>query len=106
MEHASVVENLPEIADEYMRESLTRTRSYTLAILKKGPAYDPPRSDAIIWEHGRRNFSLRAARLLTIVCPIRDTSELAGMSIFESRDAKKDGPASSITTFAPAFVST
>src|SRR5690348_9195932 len=27
------------------------------------------------------------------------------MSIFESRDAKNDGPASSITTFAPAFVS-
>src|SRR5438270_8389870 len=29
----------------------------------------------------------------------------AGMSIFESREANQDGPASSITTFAPAFVS-
>src|SRR5712692_2059956 len=31
------------------------------AFAPKGPAYDPPRSDGVIWEHGRRNFALRAA---------------------------------------------
>src|SRR5689334_21696301 len=83
-QNTSLIDSLPEISDEYMRESLTKTRTYTIAILKKGPRYDPPQSDAIIWEHGRRNYALRAARLLVIVCPIPDTSELAGVSIFDA----------------------
>jgi YCII-related domain len=45
MQQSSVIDNLPEISDEYMRESRAKTRSYTLAILKKGPGYDPPRSE-------------------------------------------------------------
>jgi hypothetical protein len=28
--------------------------------------------DGIIWEHGRRNFSLRADGLLSIICPVGD----------------------------------
>jgi hypothetical protein len=84
MELTSPIDNLPDISDEYMRESRARTRSYTIAILKKGPGYDPPRSDAIIWEHGRRNYALRAAKVLSIVCPIPDKSELAGISIFDA----------------------
>src|SRR5919201_1227294 len=84
MELTSPIDNLPDISDEYMRESRARTRSYTIAILKKGPGYDPPRSDAIIWEHGRRNYALRAAKVLSIVCPIPDKAELAGISIFDA----------------------
>lgn len=75
---------LPHISDEVMQQGRAKTRSYTIAILKKGPAYDPPRSDAIIWEHGRRNFALRAAGLLSIVCPIADGREMAGISIFDA----------------------
>jgi hypothetical protein len=75
---------LPEIADEFMRQALSTTRSYTIVILKRGPAYDPPRSDGIIWEHGRRNFALRAAGLLAIVCPISDGNGLAGIAIFDA----------------------
>src|SRR5262249_6136383 len=74
----------PDISDEYMRESRAKARGYTVAILKKGPGYDPPRSDPIIWEHGRRNYALRAARLLAIVCPMPGPSELAGISIFDA----------------------
>jgi hypothetical protein len=36
----------------------------------------------IIWEHGRRNFSLRADGLLAIVCPVRDGSDVCGVGIF------------------------
>jgi hypothetical protein len=75
---------LPAISDEIMRQALPKTRSYTVVILKRGPAYDPPRSDGIIWEHGRRNFALRACGLLAIVCPINDGSGLAGVGIFDA----------------------
>jgi hypothetical protein len=84
--HDSMIEslNLPEISDEFMQQALPTTRAYTVVILKKGPAYAPPRTDPIIWEHGRRNFSLREAGLLSIVCPINDGTELAGISIFDA----------------------
>ena len=84
MQKAFLTDKLPAISDDYMRESRATARSYMIAILKKGPGYDPPRSDAIIWEHGRRNYALRAAKLLSIVCPIPDTSELAGICIFDT----------------------
>src|SRR5215472_8903152 len=75
---------LPSISDDFMRQGLASTRAYTIAILRKGPAYDPPRSDPIIWEHGRRNYALRAAGWLSIVCPVRDATEMAGIGIFNA----------------------
>ena len=84
MQHSSPPLELPEISDVFMTQALPTTRGYTLVILKKGAAYDPPRSDAIIWEHGRRNFALRAAGLLSIVCPVNDGSQLAGVGIFDA----------------------
>ena len=79
---------LPAISDEFMQQALSTTRGYTVVILKKGRAYEPPRSDPVIWAHGRRNFALRAAGLLAIVCPINDGSELAGISIFDGEPAE------------------
>jgi hypothetical protein len=73
---------LPEVTDDAMRQRLGGTRDYTVVILKHGPAYDPPNSNPIIWEHGRRNFALREAGLLSIVCPIRDSSNVAGIGVF------------------------
>jgi hypothetical protein len=84
MTHSSKELDLPRISDGVMQQSLRTVRGYTIAILKKGAAHDPPRTDGIIWEHGRRNFALRAAGLLVIVCPIADGSELAGISIFDA----------------------
>jgi len=75
---------LPLVSDELMRQQLPTMRGYTVVILKKGAAYAPPGSDATVWEHGRRNFALRAAGLLSIVCPISDGTELAGIDIFDA----------------------
>jgi hypothetical protein len=84
MQPSTSLFELPDISDETMREALLRTRTYSVVLLRRGPAYDPPHSDGIIWEHGRRNFALRAAGLLAIVCPINDGSGLAGVGIFDA----------------------
>jgi hypothetical protein len=82
--------NLPQISDDFMRQGMASTRAYTIAIIRKGPAYNPPDTDPIIWEHGRRNYALRAAGLLSIVCPIRDATEMAGVGIFNADPAAVD----------------
>ena len=74
--------DLPEISDDQMRQALPTTAEYSVLILRHGPNYQHPDADAIIWEHGRRNFALRAAGLLSIVCPIRDGSDVSGIGIF------------------------
>jgi hypothetical protein len=73
-----------EITDEFMREMLIKSRPYSLMILKAGPNYGTDGSDRIIWEHGRRNFSLRADGLLSIVCPVPDDTEVCGVGIFNT----------------------
>jgi hypothetical protein len=42
----------------------------------------------IIWERGRRNFSLRGEGKLLIDCPINDGTEVKGVGIFTT-SAKK-----------------
>jgi hypothetical protein len=73
---------LPTITDEQMRERLAKTQIYTLMVLHKTARYTRPEADAIVWEHGRRNFGLREAGLMPIVCPVLDSSEYAGIGIF------------------------
>ena len=53
------------ITDEYMKEKMAETRPFTVVILKRGAAYKMPDAYPIIWEHGRRNFSLQADGLLS-----------------------------------------
>lgn len=71
-----------------MRASLAATVPYTLIILKAGPRYAPPGPGrdptvaGIIWQHGNRNFRLKAAGLLQVVCPIADGSEITGVGVF------------------------
>jgi hypothetical protein len=72
------------ITDEFMKQMMTTTKSYTIVILKNGPNRDRPDLPQIIWEHGRRNFSLRADGLLSIVCPVRDGSGINGIGIFST----------------------
>jgi hypothetical protein len=72
------------ITDEFMREMRAKTKTYTLVLLKTAPGYHQPGADAIIWEHGRRQFSLRADGVLSIVCPVADDSGLAGVNIFDT----------------------
>jgi hypothetical protein len=67
-----------------MREMLQTTKSYTVVILRGGPKVNAKGAEDIIWEHGRRNFELRRDRVLCIVCPIRDESDIAGIGIFST----------------------
>jgi hypothetical protein len=70
------------ITDEYMREMLPKAKSYTIVILKMTPKRNEAGADKIIWEHGRRNFALRAEGKLAIVCPVIDGGEVSGVGIF------------------------
>ena len=73
---------LPEITDEQMQDRLSQTRDYTLLILKATERTFSDESRPIIWEHGRRNMALRQAGALSIVCPVGDGSDVAGIGIF------------------------
>lgn len=63
---------------------LTKTKPYCVVILKSGPKWGGPDDQKIIWEHGRRNFELRADGILSIVCPISGESEVRGIGIFNT----------------------
>lgn len=75
---------MTSISDQTMREALTKTKTYSLMILLAGPNRHQPDAEKIIWEHGRRNFELRAAGKLCIVCPVGDGSNLCGLGIFNT----------------------
>ena len=79
---ASRRKRMTEITDDYMREMFPKTREYSAVILRKSHAYTLPGAEKIVWEHGRRNFALRAEGILAIVCPVRDGSEVSGFGIF------------------------
>jgi hypothetical protein len=73
---------MPTITDDEMRALLPTTKAYSVVILKAGPNRHTAGVDAIVWEHGRRNFSLRAEGVLSIVCPITDGTGVNGVGIF------------------------
>ena len=50
---------------------------YSVVLLRRGHWYAGPHAPGIIWEHGRRNFALRADGVLALVCPVADDSDLA-----------------------------
>ena len=72
------------ITDELMRQRISATRNYCIVILKAGPKKNEEGAEKIIWEHGRRNFALRADGVLSIVCPISDESNVSGIGIFNA----------------------
>ena len=63
---------------------LPKAKPYAIVILKAGPNRNAPDVEKIIWEHGRRNFALRADGLLSIVCPVTDGGEVRGIGIFNA----------------------
>ena len=86
------------ITDEYMYEMLPKSREYTIVLLKEGPGANQPGVQKIIWEHGRRNFALRANGILSVVCPVTEETGLSGLCIFnttvdESRKIMNEDPA-------------
>lgn len=70
------------ITDEQMRALLPKAKEYTIVILRPGPNHYMDGVDAIVWEHGRRNFELRDAGILAVVCPVRDGSDVCGVGVF------------------------
>jgi hypothetical protein len=72
------------ITDEQMRQMMSTTRNYCVVILKAGPNKKMDGVEKIIWEHGRRNFELRADGVLSIVCPVTDGSDVSGIGIFNA----------------------
>ncbi|HTT70541.1 MAG TPA: hypothetical protein VMG32_04910 [Anaeromyxobacteraceae bacterium] len=79
---------MPEITDEYMKRMLAQTRDYAVVLLRPGPRYREPGGEAVIWEHGRRNFSLRAEGRMPIVLPVRGPSEVCGVCVFTGTPAE------------------
>ena len=81
---------LPAVSDETLKQALPQTRAYTVVVLKAGPRFSAPGPDRdpevarIVWEHGKRNFALRAAGLMPVVCPVADGSEVTGFAIFDA----------------------
>ncbi len=75
---------MTEITDDFMRQMISRTRDYCIVILKAGPNMNKPGVEKIIWEHGKRNFKLRADGRLSIVCPVSDGSGVSGIGIFNA----------------------
>ena len=75
-----------EITDEYMQEQLGASATYTVALMYRGPRYDDDGARELIWEHGRRNFALRAQGVLDIVLPMPPgpgaAPPLRGLAIF------------------------
>ena len=72
------------ITDDFMRQMISRTKTYSIVILKAGPNRNLPGVEKIFWEHGRRNFSLREDGIRSIVCPISEGSEISGVGIFNA----------------------
>ena len=71
------------ITDEMMREQLGRTREYAFVTLSYGPERHAPGADALVWEHGRRNFALRAQGKLALVGPLSGAGDIVGIYIFD-----------------------
>jgi hypothetical protein len=88
---------MTSITDDFMHSMLATTKPYCVVILKAGPNRQTPGVEKIVWEHGRRNFQLRADGLLAVVCPVMDESDVAGIGIFnagveETRALIKEDP--------------
>jgi len=74
---------MAEFTDDQMRAVLPTAKPYTAVILKAGPNRHMNGVEAIVWEHVRRNFSLRDEGALAIVCPVADGSDVCGIGIFD-----------------------
>jgi hypothetical protein len=72
------------ITDEFMKEERASAKEYSLVILRTTAKTFTAEGRPIIWEHGRRNFALRADGVLSIVCPATDRGDVAGIGIFNT----------------------
>lgn len=93
------------VSDAQMQARLATIRPYTMVLLKKGPAYQPPdirtpEQAAIVREHGRRNMELGDDGKMAIVGPVHGAGDIVGMCIFSVPEAE----VRSIMDADPAFL--
>lgn len=80
---------IPPITKEEFAQMIGATRQYTVAILKAGPRYEKPGPErspevtAIITSHAMRNRGMQKVRLLPVVCPIGDGTDVTGIGVFD-----------------------
>jgi HD superfamily phosphodiesterase len=79
------------VTDEITQRAISRSKEYSVVILRRAPKWDEPGADKMIWEHSRRNFTLRANSLLPVFCSAIDDSEFSGVAIFNAsvKETKK-----------------
>ena len=81
---------MQQITDAQMQQMLTTAKAYSFVILKTAEGVNAENVQSIIWEHGRRNFALRADGVLSIVAPVTEERDIAGIYIFNADKAKVD----------------
>lgn len=69
-------------SDDDMNAMLGTAKTYSLMILRDGPNASAEDAPAAVWEHGRRNFALRADGRLAVVLPVMDSSGVCGVGVF------------------------
>ena len=72
------------ITDDFIKEMLSKTKEYSIVVLKAGPNENIPERQQVAWEHVRRNFELREQGILSIVCPIFNHQDIRGIGIFNA----------------------
>ena len=75
---------MAEISDEYIKEIHTKFKDYTIVLIKQIAKRKEAGADSVIWEHGRKNLSLREDGVLSIVCPVFGNDNLSGLYIFNT----------------------
>ena len=55
---------MAEITDDLMKEMLTKSKTYSLVILKSGPVEITPENPVIIGDHGKTKFRVVRSRVL------------------------------------------
>jgi hypothetical protein len=63
---------------------MLKTKEYCIVSLKGEPNKTMAGVEKIIWDHEQRNFSLLSDGLLSIVCPVRDGTEIHDVGIFNA----------------------
>ncbi len=102
-----------EITDDFMMSMLGKSRQYTVVILRMTEKYDraaarDSEQARTIWQHGRRNFELRASGKLALVGPLLQPP-YAGLGVFatgrdEAEAIMREDPAVKAGLFAMEFV--
>ena len=71
------------VTDDEMDELLAASRTYTLMVLRDGPAMGTAGTPGLIREHGRRNLGLRNEGRMPVVCAVDDDTDLCGVAVLD-----------------------